>query len=208
MYRLNDEQQRIAATAAAVADRDLAPRAASVDRDGGVSEGLDRRARRQRPPRPDRAEGARRARTGSADGGRRHRRARAALPVDRDGLPDAPVRHRLLRRRAGQDGAAARGRRRRAPPLDARLQREGIAQPLLGAGQPRDGAGNGAVRSARRSRSSPRPATPTATSSRRWRPARRSRSRAPSTSSSKTTRAWRCRDRGAGWACAATPARR
>src|SRR5262245_14456671 len=32
MYRLNDEQQRIAATAAAVADRDLAPRAAAVDR--------------------------------------------------------------------------------------------------------------------------------------------------------------------------------
>src|SRR5262245_58997431 len=33
MYRLNDEQQRIAATAATVADRDLAPRAASVDRE-------------------------------------------------------------------------------------------------------------------------------------------------------------------------------
>jgi alkylation response protein AidB-like acyl-CoA dehydrogenase len=33
MYRLNDEQQGIAATAAAVADRDLAPRAAGVDRD-------------------------------------------------------------------------------------------------------------------------------------------------------------------------------
>jgi alkylation response protein AidB-like acyl-CoA dehydrogenase len=32
MYRLNDEQQRIAATAAAVADRDVAPRAADVDR--------------------------------------------------------------------------------------------------------------------------------------------------------------------------------
>jgi alkylation response protein AidB-like acyl-CoA dehydrogenase len=32
MYRLNDEQQRIAATAAAIADRDLAPRAAAVDR--------------------------------------------------------------------------------------------------------------------------------------------------------------------------------
>ena len=34
MYRLNDEQERIAATAAAVADRELAPRAAHVDRDG------------------------------------------------------------------------------------------------------------------------------------------------------------------------------
>lgn len=34
MYRLNDEQERIVATAAAVADRDLAPRAADVDRDG------------------------------------------------------------------------------------------------------------------------------------------------------------------------------
>ena len=33
MYRLNDEQQRIAATAAAVAERELAPRAAGVDRD-------------------------------------------------------------------------------------------------------------------------------------------------------------------------------
>jgi alkylation response protein AidB-like acyl-CoA dehydrogenase len=33
MYRLNDEQQRIAATAAAVAERDLAPRAAGVDRE-------------------------------------------------------------------------------------------------------------------------------------------------------------------------------
>jgi alkylation response protein AidB-like acyl-CoA dehydrogenase len=33
MYRLNDEQQRIVATAAAVADRDLAPRAADVDRE-------------------------------------------------------------------------------------------------------------------------------------------------------------------------------
>src|SRR6187399_1639954 len=33
MYRLNDEQQRIAATAAAIADRELAPRAAGVDRD-------------------------------------------------------------------------------------------------------------------------------------------------------------------------------
>src|SRR3954464_3327495 len=33
MYRLNDEQQRLVATAAVVADRELAPRAASVDRD-------------------------------------------------------------------------------------------------------------------------------------------------------------------------------
>src|SRR5215217_336635 len=33
MYRLNDEQQRIAASAAAVAEQELAPRAASVDRD-------------------------------------------------------------------------------------------------------------------------------------------------------------------------------
>src|SRR5215510_14892384 len=33
MYRLNEEQQRIAANAAAVADRDLAPRAADVDRE-------------------------------------------------------------------------------------------------------------------------------------------------------------------------------
>src|SRR6476660_9650326 len=33
MYRLNDEQQRIAATAAAVAETELAPRAAGVDRD-------------------------------------------------------------------------------------------------------------------------------------------------------------------------------
>jgi alkylation response protein AidB-like acyl-CoA dehydrogenase len=33
MYRLNDEQQRVASTAAAVADRDLAPRAAQVDRE-------------------------------------------------------------------------------------------------------------------------------------------------------------------------------
>jgi alkylation response protein AidB-like acyl-CoA dehydrogenase len=33
MYRLNDEQQRIADSAAAVADRDLAPRAADVDRE-------------------------------------------------------------------------------------------------------------------------------------------------------------------------------
>jgi alkylation response protein AidB-like acyl-CoA dehydrogenase len=33
MYRLNDEQQRIAATAAEVADRDLAPRAGEVDRE-------------------------------------------------------------------------------------------------------------------------------------------------------------------------------
>ena len=137
MYRLNDEQQRIAATAAAVADRELAPRAAGVDRDAAFPERLDRGARRERAPRPDGAEGARRARTGSADGRRRHRRRGAAMPVDRDGLPDAPVRRRLLRRRAGQDGAAARGRGRRTPPLDARLQREGIAQPLLGAGEPR-----------------------------------------------------------------------
>ena len=33
MYRLNDEQQQIAATAATVAERELAPRAAGVDRD-------------------------------------------------------------------------------------------------------------------------------------------------------------------------------
>jgi alkylation response protein AidB-like acyl-CoA dehydrogenase len=33
VYRLNDEQQRIVATAGAVAEQDLAPRAASVDRD-------------------------------------------------------------------------------------------------------------------------------------------------------------------------------
>ena len=32
MYRLNDEQQQIADRAAAVADRELAPRAADVDR--------------------------------------------------------------------------------------------------------------------------------------------------------------------------------
>ena len=34
MYRLNEEQQRIVTTAVAVADRDLAPRAADVDREG------------------------------------------------------------------------------------------------------------------------------------------------------------------------------
>jgi alkylation response protein AidB-like acyl-CoA dehydrogenase len=34
MYRLNEEQQRIVTTAAAVADHDLAPRAADVDREG------------------------------------------------------------------------------------------------------------------------------------------------------------------------------
>jgi alkylation response protein AidB-like acyl-CoA dehydrogenase len=34
MYRLNEEQQRIVTTATAVADRDLAPRAADVDREG------------------------------------------------------------------------------------------------------------------------------------------------------------------------------
>ena len=33
MYRLNEHQQRIVADAAAVADADLAPRAAAVDRD-------------------------------------------------------------------------------------------------------------------------------------------------------------------------------
>ena len=33
MYRLNEAQQRIAATAAAIAEKDLAPRAAAVDRD-------------------------------------------------------------------------------------------------------------------------------------------------------------------------------
>ena len=33
MYRLNDEQQRIVAAAAAVADQELAPRAATVDRE-------------------------------------------------------------------------------------------------------------------------------------------------------------------------------
>jgi len=33
MYRLNDAQQRIADTAAAIADKDLAPRAAASDRD-------------------------------------------------------------------------------------------------------------------------------------------------------------------------------
>src|SRR4051812_39774048 len=33
MYRLNESQQRIADTAAAIADKDLAPRAAAVDRD-------------------------------------------------------------------------------------------------------------------------------------------------------------------------------
>src|SRR5947209_14541394 len=34
MYRLNEDQQRILTTAIAVADRDLAPRAADVDREG------------------------------------------------------------------------------------------------------------------------------------------------------------------------------
>src|SRR6476659_10821164 len=33
MYRLDEEQERIAATAATVAERELAPRAAAVDRD-------------------------------------------------------------------------------------------------------------------------------------------------------------------------------
>ena len=37
MYRLNDEQQRIVADAAAVADAQIAPQAASVDRERGVS---------------------------------------------------------------------------------------------------------------------------------------------------------------------------
>ena len=51
MYRLNDEQQRIAATAAAVAERDLAPRAARRRSRRGVS-------RKTRSPRS--------ARTGSS----------------------------------------------------------------------------------------------------------------------------------------------
>ena len=34
MYRLSEAQQKIAGTAAAIADKDLAPRAAAVDRDG------------------------------------------------------------------------------------------------------------------------------------------------------------------------------
>src|SRR3954465_15420203 len=33
MYRLNEEKQRVAATAAEIAERELAPRAAAVDRD-------------------------------------------------------------------------------------------------------------------------------------------------------------------------------
>jgi len=42
MYRLTDAQQRIVADAAAVADKDLAPRAAAVDRDAAFPrEGLD-----------------------------------------------------------------------------------------------------------------------------------------------------------------------
>ena len=209
MYRLNDEQQRI------VADRCRGRRAGTRAAGGGrrsrrgVPDRLDRRARRERAPRLDRAEGVWRTRTGSADRRRGDRRRGAALPVHGDGLSDAPVRRRLLRRRAGQDGAAARGRRRGTPPVDARLQRERIAQPLLGAGEPRQRLRQRRrARSARRSRSSPPPATPTATWCRRCRPARRSRSRARSTSSSRTTRAWRCRERGADWACAATPARR
>ena len=43
MYRLNDEQQRIADNAAAVADRDLAPRAAAVDREADRGEQRDDR---------------------------------------------------------------------------------------------------------------------------------------------------------------------
>ena len=209
MYRLNDEQQRIVATAAAVADRDLAPRAASVDRDAAF------------PTDSIAALGASgllgltvpKAHGGLGQGPRTAAAvidARgAAVPVHRDGLPDAPVRRRLLRRRAGQDGAAARGRCRRTPPLDARLQREGIAQPLLGAGEPRQRLGQRrrvdqraeVVRHVRRPRRRLRRVDAVGrrdAAARELDLPRRSR----------TTRAWPCRERGADSVCAATPARR
>ena len=96
MYRLNEEQQRVVADAAAVADAtDQA--AGGAGRCGrGISPSVDRGARRTRTPRADDPCGLRRARPRPADDGRDPRHRGAAVPVDRDGLPDAPVRRRLL----------------------------------------------------------------------------------------------------------------
>ena len=164
MYRLNDEQQRIGATAARRRRHATsAPRAAQVDAEAAFPARVDRGARRSGLPRPDRPDRVRRHGPGPARRLRGPGRGRAALRLHRDGLPDAPLRHRLLRRRAGQDGAAtceaaAAGRHLRRSPGASRL-----AQPLLGAGQPGRAPATAPCRSAPRSRSSPRPATPTAT---------------------------------------------
>ena len=139
MYRLNEDQQRIVADATAVADTDLAPQAAPVDRGRGTFPKDNIAALGDtRPARPDDSPGIRRPGPGPADRGRGDRRRRAAVPLDRDGVPHAPVRRRLLRGRSRQGLAPASGGGRGAAPVDARVQRAGIAQPLLGAGQPRD----------------------------------------------------------------------
>ena len=113
MYRLNEQQQRVVADAAAVADATIKPQAAQVDADAAFPRqsiaalgergllGLTIPAGLRRPrPRP-------------ADDGRDRRHRGAAVPVDRDGLPDAPVRRRLLRGGPGTEPSTCFVRRPR-----------------------------------------------------------------------------------------------
>src|SRR5215203_1528558 len=104
----------------------------------GISPPVDRGAGRTRTPRADDSCRIRRSWPRHADHGGDHRRSGAALPIHRDGVSDAPVWCGVLRDRAGKDGEPAARRGRGAASVDARVQREGIAQPFLGAGQPRE----------------------------------------------------------------------
>ena len=115
MYRLTAEQQRVVQQVATLADQQIAPHAARVDRDGAFPREAIAALGDGGCARPDRPAGVRRHGPGPPDDGRGAGRGGAAMLVDRDGVSDAPVRRRLLRRRARTRRepylrAAARGR--------------------------------------------------------------------------------------------------
>ena len=208
MYRLNEEQQRIVGQVAAVADQSIAPHAARVDRErafprnpsAGLAEagllGLTVPAELRRPG------------SGPRDDGGGARRSRAAMLVDRDGVPDAPVRRRVLRRGVRED-ALPTCRRPRAASTSARSRSASAARAAISG---RRSAGRAVER--RREAQRTEIVRDVGRSGRRLcrvdagRQRERSRSRARSTSCSATIQASPCPAPGTASACAATPARR
>ena len=173
MYRLDQEQQQSLESFRPIAESAIAPHAARVDRDGVFPrEAIAALG----------AAGLLGLTVPKAFGGKEQNARMAAALLDEIAQRCPSTAMVYLMHLCGiacyaaaseQDRRLASKAARGRPSEHAGLQRSRVAEPFLGAGQPR-GGDNGAVRIARRSRSSRRPATPTDTSCRRW-PRRRER---------------------------------
>ena len=210
MYRLSEEQQRVVEQAAAVADAvDRAARRARRSRTGVSAESIaalgEGGTARPDDPRANSAAWAR----GCGDG-RGPGRGRAAMRLDGDGVPDAPVRRGLLRRRAGQDRDRTCGPRPRGEHLSTLAFSERGSRSHFWAPVSRAAPANGGVRLQRAEvvRHLGRPGRRLRRLDARRRRARR-RSRARSTSCCATMPGLSVSGRlGRARACAATRARR